>query len=184
MDRIRSPHCIRLVIIGIPSPHHALLVHDPFRSARCRYPGAAVLLLIRRSSLSLYGQNHRPENGRRSRALENGRRRRSQRFCREKRLHKRRKTVGGQKHGFLPNRTLHPSLLVSAQRGHELRRRHFAADVTAKNNREALPSSTEGLLCFVQLHLRTFPLRTRPAKERAYCITSTQFTAKTDFIVP
>ena len=21
------------------SPHHALLVHDPFRSARCRYPG-------------------------------------------------------------------------------------------------------------------------------------------------
>ena len=61
---------------------------------------------------------------------------------------------------------------------------HFAADVTAKNNREALPSSTEGLLCFVQLHLRTFPLRTRPAKERAYCITSTQFTAKTDFIVP
>lgn len=146
------------------SPHHALLVHDPFRSARCRYPGAAVLLLIRRSSLSLYGQNHRPENGRRSRALENGRRGRSQRFCREKRLHKRRKTVGGQKHGFLPNRTLHPSLLVSAQRGHELRRRHFAADVTAKNNREALPSMTEGLLCFVQLHLRTFPLRTRPAK--------------------
>ena len=109
---------------------------------------------------------------------------RSQRFCREKRLHKRRKTVGGQKHGFLPNRTLHPSLLVSAQRGHELRRRHFAADVTAKNNREALPSMTEGLLCFVQLHLRTFPLRTRPAKKRAYCITSTQFTAKTDFIVP
>lgn len=109
-------------------------------------PGAAVLLLIRRSSLSLYGQNHRPENGRRSRALENGRRGRSQRFCREKRLHKRRKTVGGQKHGFLPNRTLHPSLLVSAQRGHELRRRHFAADVTAKNNREALPSMTEGLL--------------------------------------
>lgn len=54
-----------------------------FRSARCRYPGAAVLLLIRRSSLSLYGQNHRPENGRRSRALENGRRGRSQRFCRE-----------------------------------------------------------------------------------------------------
>lgn len=81
-------------------------------------------------------------------------------------------------------RTLHPSLLVSAQRGHELRRRHFAADVTAKNNREALPSMTEGLLCFVQLHLRTFPLRTRPAKKRAYCITSTQFTAKTDFIVP
>lgn len=143
-----------------------------------------ILLLIRRSSLSLYGQNHRPENGRRSRALENGRRGRSQRFCREKRLHKRRKTVGGQKHGFLPNRTLHPSLLVSAQRGHELRRRHFAADVTAKNNREALPSMTEGLLCFVQLHLRTFPLRTRPAKKRAYCITSTQFTAKTDFIVP
>lgn len=66
----------------------------------------------------------------------------------------------------------------------KLRRRHFAADVTAKNNREALPSMTEGLLCFVQLHLRTFPLRTRPAKKRAYCITSTQFTAKTDFIVP
>ena len=79
---------------------------------------------------------------------------------------------------------LFTSLLVSAQRGHELRRRHFAADVTAKNNREALPSMTEGLLCFVQLHLRTFPLRTRPAKKRAYCITSTQFTAKTDFIVP
>ena len=180
-----APHRSRHRMAGIAqSPHHALLVHDPFRSAGCRYPGAAVLLLIRRGSLSLYGQNHRPENGRRSRALENGRRRRSQRFCREKRLHKRRKTVGGQKHGFLPNRTLHPSLLVSAQRGHELRRRHFAADVTAKNNREALPSSTEGLLCFVQLHLRTFPLRTRPAKERAYCITSTQFTAKTDFIVP
>lgn len=126
------------------SPHHALLVHDPFRSAGCRYPGAAVLLLIRRGSLSLYGQNHRPENGRRSRALENGRRRRSQRFCREKRLHKRRKTVGGQKHGFLPNRTLHPSLLVSAQRGHELRRRHFAADVTAKTTEKPFRHRRKG----------------------------------------
>ena len=83
------------------------------------------------------------ENGRRSRALENGRRRRSQRFCREKRLHKRRKTVGGQKHGFLPNRTLHPSLLVSAQRGHELRREAFRCGCNRKKQQRS-PSVIDG----------------------------------------
>lgn len=48
-----------------------------------------------------------------------------------------------KKHGFLPNRTLHPSLLVSAQRGHELRRRHFAADVNRKKQQRS-PSVDDG----------------------------------------
>ncbi len=43
---------------------------------------------------------------------------------------------------------------------------------------------TGGVFCFVQLHLPTFPFPARPAKKKTYCITNTQLTPKTDFIVP